>query len=526
MVDEAAKRPSIAYEWQVLCLVSFLFGITQADWGGINVALPIVIKEFNGSTAMLVWVINAYLVVFAASAVAVGRLADIVGRRKTMIAGSFLFAAGLVLTGLSTDLVVLVCARAICGFGSAIISVVSLSIASSSFPVAKRATAITVWVAAGAVAVALGPFIGGLFTDLLSWRWLFLTNGAATVLGLVVLCVILRESKDENAGKIDLPGVLLLTTALLLLVVGLQFAERFGWLSPWVIGGIVGGLAVLVVFYRVETKAASPLIDFSLFIGRINFLGACIAMFFARFPNGALPLFLSLYLQHIFGLSALETGSVFLVMMVPMASTSYVVARIIVAFGPRLLLAASMALAALGFVCLGIANPRTNFGLMLFGLALFGIGQGLSYNVASALAMSSIPDEKSGAASGILQSINSVALSLGVATTGALFKTTENSRLERLFELAGSRLGPEARTEIKLMLSGSDAARERLAQLQPDVSERVSMVVDEAYIHSFREVMFLFIAVSVLGFVSTFVFGRRNDPDVSGAPDSEASGHR
>ncbi len=192
--------------------------------------------------------------------------------------------------------------------------------------------------------------------------------------------------------------------------------------------------------------------------------------------------------------------------------------RVLRLLGPRLALGASMSFAALAFVCLGFLRPDSGMVVIVIGLALFGIGRGLMFGIASPVAMGAVPESKSAAASGLFFFSINIALPLGVAITSALFRAWENIHLGDLFALAGGRISAEMQAEIYGLLSGSEAARAEIRALATDLAERVDFVINHAFTHGLHSVLFVNLAVCVAGLLTPYLIRRRylGDPPTSG----------
>jgi MFS family permease len=498
-------EPYRADQWRALIALALLIVFLNLDFYGISIALPVIGRDLSGSTALLGWALNAYLLAFAATIITFSRLADIVGLRRMAIAGIALFIVSSILSGLSTNGYMLVGSRALVGAGSAMLAATSLPLVGGVFSADQRSQAIGLWAAIGILGGAVGPFICGIFTEALSWQWFFFANAAVAACSLVLVLAFVKETATEGPRiPIDIAGFLALTLGVVLLVLGLEFVETFGWQAPQVIGSLIGGVVVLICFYVIERVVRFPLIDFSLFEER-DFLGACLVSFLAYLPYGAFFLFLTLFLQHVIGLSPILAGVVFLAMMAPFMAVSLVGGRLLGYLGQRQTLAIAMSFIALSFVCFGYVRIFDWLSVVPLGLILFGVGQGLCYNVSFVIAIEAAPDNRSAEASGVLQSVRWIAAPLGVAAFGALFRSDESERLAHLYNLAGSRLDAAVRAAIHARLSGSESARSTLANLVPDLAGQVDVIVDEAFSHAFRNTMLLSIALSVIGIVASFL---------------------
>jgi MFS family permease len=489
--------------------MAFVSAICAYDYYGFSIALPIIGRTFGTSTSALEWIVNAYFIAMSTSLVVMGRMADNFGRRRIAMVGAGVLAAASFLAAASSSLAMLLAARALVGLSVAAITATAPALVTTAFEGRNPTSALGLWSAIGTIGSALGPFAGGVFVDVLDWRWFFLTQGTMCLAGLLLLSLVVEETETDTAGKrIDFGGLATFAAGMVLIIVGLELFDRYGASSAWVVVCLVVGVAMAIVFYIVERIVALPLVDFALFRER-DFSGLCLLAVWSRLPYGALILFFVLFLQHVSGLSALHTGMIFLTMMVPSAIASIYGSHLVSFVGVRQALAIAVAFIALSYVSFGFFHPWIGFGLVYLGLALMGIGQGLLYSISAAAGMGAVPTARRAQASGILSAIRAMSMALGVACAGLIFKLSEKHRLSHLFDLAGQNVSADERQDIQQLLSGSDAARAKIASLVPAIAGRVDLVVDEAFAHAFRNVMFFAAAISVLAIISTFILRSR-----------------
>ena len=497
--------------------------VVTFDSNGLTVALPTIGRALQASTTDLQWTVNAYMLAFAAPAVAAGRLADIFGRRRAVIVGTVVFAAGSALCGLAQDIWWLVAARVVQGAGASAFFAASLSVVSNAFPPEERGTGIGAWAAVGTVGLAVGPLAGGFLTDAFSWRWFFLVNIPIASLAVFLTAATVRESRDEAAQRhVDLLGLSTVTVGLTALVLGLQQSDTLGWGSPLVIVSMALGALLLALFAVVEPRLRDPLIELALF-GERAYLGANAVGFAQNFGFGALMFFVTLYLQYVLDYSPLQTGAIFLAFMLTVAVSNWLAGRLEGAIGARYSMAGGMVLAATAFLLLALVRADSGLAIVVAALAIAGVGLAIAYTVSTTSGMSAIPEAKAGAASGIMSMVRLMGAVFGVAVPGAWFNTLEDVRLERLLTEAGYHVDASERATIQELLSGSEAAEATLVRLEPPLAaEQAASFVREAFVYALSWTMLLCVVVSAMGFLAAFLApgaapSRRKRPDLPAA---------
>jgi len=485
--------------WWTVAAMAMPVVILTIDFFGVSVALPSIGRELGSSTSSLAWIVNAFMLGLSGVLVVGGHLGDLVGRRRMLLAGVVLFVAGSIICGLAPSDPWLIGGRAVQGVAAAFTYSNSLSIVSNAFPADKRGTGIGFWIGIGAVGSAIGPFVGGLLTEALSWRWFFFVNVPIGVAAVVLTLLVVRESRDEGAPPaIDWIGCLLAVAGSTMLVMGLQFTGRLGWESAIVWGILIVAVVLLVTFAIAETRARYPLIQFGLFANR-DFVGSALIGFAINATLGTLMLFMTLYLQHVGNLSPLATGLVFLAFSLILAMMSTASGFVSGVWGARRVIMLGMALNCASFVILASGGTTVAIVFVVLALILGGAGQAFAYNTSTAVAMGTVPAEKAGAASGVVGSIRIMAVAIGVAVTTAVFKAIETNELANLLSQAGSSLSRADVREANNLVTGSDAAAAALAKLAPAAAHNVPSIVDQAFVSAFTIVMIICAVLSALG---------------------------
>jgi EmrB/QacA subfamily drug resistance transporter len=408
--------------WWTLAGTCMGLFVLMLDSTVINLALTPIARDIGATTAGLQWVVNGYLLVVAAFVVTGGRLGDILGRRRLFFVGMGLFALGSVICALSDTEGVLVAGRLVQGLGAAPLVGLSLAIVSSAFPASERPRALGIWAGVSALALGIGPLLGGGLLAAVSWRWIFWINLPFCLLGVVLVLASTAEQRDHSAGsRIDVPGLLALGLGLGLVVLALVEGKTWGWSSARTLGSFGAGVALLVAFWFVEHRVRDPIVDFALFRNR-PFFGASAAAFCLVGCYWAVMFVQPQYLQTALDHSALVAGAMVLPMTAPMAVLSPLGGRLMAWIGTRTLMTAGMASGTLGLVVLALVGPGSGYGVLSVGYLLFGLALGSVYAPMSAAAMMAMPQDKAGIAAGVLAMNRVLAGALTLAVAGALFQ--------------------------------------------------------------------------------------------------------
>jgi EmrB/QacA subfamily drug resistance transporter len=408
--------------WWTLAGTSMGLFVLMLDSTVINVALPDIARELDATTAGLQWVMNAYLLVLAAFVVSAGRLGDIFGRRRLFVLGMAAFAGGSVVAAMSDGEEVLVAGRILQGLGGAALMGLSLAIVSTVFPAGERARALGIWAGVSALALGLGPLVGGALVEAVSWRWLFWLNLPFCLLGVALVLASTAEQRDETATRrIDVAGVTTVALGLAAIVIALVEGKVWGWTSVATVGVFAAGLGLLVAFWFIDHHVRWPVVEFDLFRNGPYF-GASAAGFCLVGCYWALMFLQPQYLQTDLGHGALEAGLLILPVTAPMVAISPLGGRLIGLFGVRRLMTVGMALGTAGLVVLAQVDASSGYGLLLPGYLLFGIALGIVYAPMSTAAMTAMPGAKAVIAAGVLAMNRVLAGAITLAAAGAVFQ--------------------------------------------------------------------------------------------------------
>jgi EmrB/QacA subfamily drug resistance transporter len=413
-------------KWWTLAAVAFGLFMIMLDNTIVNVALPSIQRSLNMSLSSLEWIVTAYALTFAALLITGGKLGDLYGRKRMFIAGLVVFTLASLACGLAPSAGFLIGARAVQGVGAALMNPATLSIITATFPPKERGQAIGIWAGVSALALAIGPLIGGLIVDNINWHWIFYVNVPVGVVGIIVSRWVIAESRDtSHEQSIDLPGLVTSGGALLALSYALIEGNQRGWGSPEIIGLFVGAVVLFAVFIWLELRQRLPMLDLDLFkIG--SFAGANIVAMLVSLGMFGVFFFISLYVQNVLGYSPTKAGAIFLPMTVLIIVIAPISGKLSDRVGSRWLMGAGMTILGVSLLLYQRIGLHTGFWSLLPQLVLGGVGMALVMSPMTSAAMGSVPTDKAGVGSGVLNSFRQVGGSLGIALMGAILLTYQH----------------------------------------------------------------------------------------------------
>jgi EmrB/QacA subfamily drug resistance transporter len=418
------RRPQAVRErtdahWFAVAAVCVGAFMGQLDASIVTVALPTLQRTFDASVGAVTWVGLSYLLVLVASVTAIGRFADMWGRKLLYVYGFVVFVLASALCGLAPDLGFLCGARAVQAIGAAMLQANSLAIIVLVVPARSLGRAIGLQGAAQALGLAMGPTVGGLLLAAGGWRWIFFVNVPFGVFGAVAAVLLVPRSRDLSARvRFDWTGLALFFPAVVALLCGISFGASVGWGSPLIVGLFVAAVVLGVVFVWWERRQRDPMLDLGLFrdarfsSGIGSGMGSYLVMF------GVL-LVVPFYFERGLGLGTARSGLELMAMPLAFGVVAPLAGRLADRVGARPLTVAGMGVVASGLVLLGALRPPTGWFLVL--LALVGVGMGLFTSPNNASIMGAAPGRQAGVASGVLNMTRGMGTALGLALTGSIF---------------------------------------------------------------------------------------------------------
>jgi EmrB/QacA subfamily drug resistance transporter len=329
------------------------------------------------------------------------------------------FTAASLWCGLATSGSMLIAARVVQGAGAAMMNPATLSIIAATFPPRQRGTAIGIWAGVSALALAIGPLVGGLLTEHAGWNWIFFVNVPVGIVGIFASFVLIDESRDPTHERLDLPGLATSALGLFSLTYGLIEANSYGWGSARIIGAFVVAAVAFVVFVLLERHQRAPMLDLTLFENR-TYVGANLTTLFVALAMFGVFFFVSLYMQNILHYTAVEAGAAFLPMTLLIIVVAPVAGKISDRFGSRGLMTAGMLLLSGQLLYFSQLGTDTTFWQLLPGLVLGGFGMSMTLTPSAAAATRAVPVAKAGVGSAVLNACRQVGGSTGIALMGAI----------------------------------------------------------------------------------------------------------
>jgi EmrB/QacA subfamily drug resistance transporter len=412
-------------KWLALALLCVTQFVVVLDIAIVNVALPSIQTDLGFSQDDLQWVISAYALVFGGFLLLGGRLADIIGRRVVFMAGLVIFSVGSLLCGFAWDDTSLIGARALQGLGAATVTPAALSILTTTFTEGReRNIALGAWGAVGGFGAAAGVLAGGILTDLLSWEWIFFVNVPVGAVALVLSPILLRESRDAHGQSHDIPGAVLVTGGLVLLVLGITQGRQWEWLSGRTIGIFAASIVMLAAFVLWEQRQREPLVPLSIF--RLQTLTAAnVAGFIMGTALFSMFLMLTLYMQQVLGYSPIKTGVAYLAVAGTAVIWANVAAVAVTKVGVKPALIFGMGLLTAGLVYFTQVSVGGSYWADLFpGFLILGLAIPFAFVPITIAALAGTKPQEAGLASGLINTTQQIGGAVGIAILSTIAVST------------------------------------------------------------------------------------------------------
>ncbi|MFI6045825.1 MFS transporter [Nocardia sp. NPDC051321] len=427
-----------------VCLGTFMLLI---DVTIVNVALPDMRNDLDASFSSLQWVVDGYALAMAALMLGAGSIADLAGHRRTYLAGLVLFAVSSLICGIAPNPTVLIAARVLQGIGATTMACTTFALLNNSYTGRDQGTAYGVWGAVAGASSAIGPIIGGVLTDLASWRWIFFVNLPVSAVAVALCLVVLADVERTHRGRVDVAGMASFTVSAAAATYALIRANEHGWSNAVTWWLLLVAVAALIVFLMVERASAQPMLDLALLRDR-SFVGVLVAagaLFFGAF--GAL-MYTQIWLQSVLGLSAIQAGAVGL----PLSVMAFLVSGGIGRFlhgehRGRIIAGGLFATGIGGGLGALLVHGGAGWVALVPGFLAVGLGVGLATATLSSAAMAAVPWQRAGMATGAVNTAQQLSFALGIATLGSVFTA-------RAAEVLADRGVPDADSTARAIGSG------------------------------------------------------------------------
>jgi len=490
--------------WLVLLVLTTGFFMIMLDTTIVNVAIPAMSTGLKTTLDQILWVLNAYVLVYAVLLITAGRLGDLYGQRNLFAIGLFVFTVASALCGLSQSPEQLIAARVLQGVGGALLTPQTLAILTSIFPPARRGAAFGVWGGVAGLATLAGPTVGGAIITYIDWRWIFYINVPIGILALVATFLIIPDLRPGRHHGWDVVGIIVATAGLFAIVFGLIEGERYSWgqIGSYAITipeVIAAGVVLLVLFVIWERFQSEPLMPLSLFADRNFAVADWIA---AAISVGMLGLFLpfTIYLQSARGFSALVAG----LTLAPMSLTSMFTApfagRLADRIGSKYILMAGIALFTIGMGSIAfVAGPDSTWVNFFVPAVVAGLGIGMTFAPMTTVAMRNVSPQVAGSASAVLNTIRQLGAAIGSAVVGAVLQNQLASTLHNQAVSHASALPAQFRDQFiaafsnvsskGFQIGAGETGAQLPANIPPAAAQQIAAIAHDVFVSGYIDAM-------------------------------------
>jgi len=403
--------------------------LSTIDTSIVNVALPTFVNFFDTNFPTVQWVVLSYLLTVTTLMLSIGRLADMLGKKRIYNGGFLVFISGSLLCGLSQSIEMLILSRVVQAVGAAMVMALGMAIVTEAFPPHERGKALGINGAIVSIGIIIGPSLGGLILDQVSWRWIFLVNLPVGLIGTLLVHKFVPNYKPIGKQIFDLPGALTMFIGLLSLCLSLTFGQRLGFTHISVIILFLVFITCLVLFIRIETSTAQPMIDLNIFNSKlltINLLTGLMTFF----SMGGITFLMPFYLQNVLELPLREVGLLMIVTPISMGMIAPISGRLSDRFGSRPITVIGLGFLILGYFGVSTLSVDSTWIDYIIRFIPIGMGMGIFQSPNNSAVMGSAPRARLGVASGLLSLSRSMGQVMGIPLAGALFASRVLSRVD------------------------------------------------------------------------------------------------
>jgi EmrB/QacA subfamily drug resistance transporter len=416
--------------WWTLIAMSMATLMAFLDNNVVNVAIPTIERSLHLTVSGLEWVVSAYLLVLAGLLLVGGRVADVFGRKRMFLIGVVIFAISSLAAGLAGSGGMLIAFRAVQGLGGALMLPSALAILQATFTDPReRAQAIGIWGAAGALALALGPAVGGLISEHIRWGWIFFINVPLAVVTFAIAFTAAAESYGHTESRsLDLPGLATSAATLLALTYALIDGQDRGWTSAPILAAFAAAAVCFALFLTIEARSPHPMVPLAMFRYR-EFSGGSLTTMGWAFGVMGIYFFTSVYMQNILGFSPVKAGLAFVPMALLVAAAATVAPRVSNLIGEHRITSLGLLIMLGGLVAFATIGTHSSYGALMPGFLLYGLGAGLMTPPLTTAVLAATPPERGGVASALMNDSREVAGLLGITVIGAVLRSVQANAL-------------------------------------------------------------------------------------------------
>jgi EmrB/QacA subfamily drug resistance transporter len=511
----------------VLALVALGLGVLVIanDFTALNVALPAIEQDFDVDVGTVQWVINGYVLVFGMGLITGGRLADMLGRQLIFFIGTAIFAAFSLLGALAPDAWVLIAARVGMGVGGALMWPAILGMTFAALPPARAGLAGGLILGVAGLGNAIGPVLGGVLTDELSWRAIFYVNLPIAAIAVLATVSFVHQPKPGAAERrIDYAGIITISLGIVALLLGLDQAVDWGWGDPRVIGLFVLCIVMLIAFGVIERRVGAAALIPPDVLAHRSFRAACLTVLMLSAVFFSVVLYVPQLMEKILGWSALKAGFGMLPMLGLFGTVAFLSGRLYERFGGRPVIIVGTALMAIGPLVISFFDAGSGYWVLVPGLALIGIGAGLFIPSVTTAAVTMLDAARSSLAGGITYMFQIAGGAVGLGLVTAIFTSRSEDRVVSDSAEFGVRVTGEQASVIHGVLAGTEPGERAFADFGTNLADRVLDVVRDSFVAGVQLSLRVVTAIALVGLVIAIVGVRpREDEAPSGAQPEPAA---
>lgn len=484
--------------WLTLIVITVTVIAIGLDQMILNIAIPTLQRELEANASQLIWMVDAYIVVFAGLMLTAGALGDKFGRAKALNLGIIIFAGSSLAAAYSQTANQLIASRAVMGISGALIMTATLSIVTDVFPREERGRAIGVWAGVSAMGIFLGPVIGGVLLEHFWWGSVFLINVPLALVALVLGFVFVPDSKDPNAPPLDIPGLILSMSAIGFMVYGIIEAPSRGWTDSVVLGTLAAAIPLAIAFVVWELRTSHPMIDFS-FFRNPRFSSGVTGTGLASFARLGVGFGLTQYLQFVQGFTPLEAGVRMLPLVLGIAVGAGFSDRLVKRLGTTRVVSGGLLLMAVSITAFILWQPDTDYWLVGVNLTVLAFGVGNIMAPSTDAVMGAVPETRAGVGSAVNGVARMIAGALGAAIIGSVMYTIYADRIAETVAVLPAEVAEAAADSV-------GAAIYIAASMPAEVGQPLAEASGQAFTESFGLALLLGAAVAVIGAILVAIF--------------------